>query len=116
MNVKALVKHQKKYISESCTRVEVNKLSISQSLVLRLNLVPSGVHQRRKLNLGDAPQLVEVETLAVADITSVMIHWVSNGTSTFEEMSGWEAVLMERLMIRTADLSEAEVELWAIKR
>ena len=89
---------------------------MSQSPVIRLDLVPSGVQQRRELNFGDAPQLVEVETLAVADITGVMVHWVGDGTGTFEELSGWETILMERLMIRTADLGEAEVELWARKR
>ena len=96
--VKLLVKHQRKVISKACTR-EVHKLSTPQSPFLRLDLVSGCVQQRCKLSFGDAPQLVEVETLAVTDITGVVVHWVSDRTGTFEELSSWETILVEWLMI-----------------
>lgn len=40
-----------------------------------------------------------VETLVVADVTGVVVHRVGDGTGAFEELSGWETILMERLTI-----------------
>jgi len=57
------------------------------------------MQQCRKLNFGDAPQLAEVEPVTLAEITSVVVHRVSDGTGAFEELGCWEAVLMEGLMI-----------------
>ena len=45
-----------------------------------------------------------------------MVHRVSDGTGTFEELGGWEPVLMEWLVVRAADWSEAELEFRAVKR
>lgn len=74
------------------------------------------MQQRRKLDLGNAPQLVEVESFTFADIPSVVVHRVSDGTGTFEELGGWEPVLIEWLVVRAADWSEAELEFRAVKR
>ena len=85
-------------ISESRTQ-EVYKLSTLQSPVLRLDLISRSVQQRRELDLGDAPQLVKVEILPIADIAGIMIHRVGDRACTFEELSGREAVLVERLVV-----------------
>lgn len=57
------------------------------------------MQQRRELNFGDAPQLVEVETFAFAEVTGVVIHRVSDGAGAFEELGSWETVLVERLVV-----------------
>ena len=89
---------------------------INVSVILLLNLVPGHMQQSRKLDLGDAPQLVEVKTFPFAEIPAVMVHWVSDGTGAFKELRGWESILMERLVVRTAGWGEADLELWAVKR
>jgi len=57
------------------------------------------MQQRRKLDFGNAPELVKVETFAVAEVTAVVIHWVGDRTGAFEELGGWETVLVEWLVI-----------------
>lgn len=57
------------------------------------------MQQRRELNLGDAPQLIEVEALTIADVTGVVVHWIGDGTGAFEQLGGWETVLVERLVV-----------------
>lgn len=57
------------------------------------------MQQRRKLNLGDAPQLVKVETFAIAEIPGVVVHRIGDGAGAFEELGGWESVLVEWLVV-----------------
>ena len=78
---------------------EVHKLSTFRSPLLRLNLVSGYVQQCCKLDFGDAPELVKVETFTVAEVTAVVIHWVGDWTGAFEELGGRETVLMEWLVI-----------------
>ena len=88
-----------RFIVIDIVHMERHKLSTFRSPVLRHKLVSGDVQQRRKLNLCNAPQLVKVETFALANITSVVVHRVSDGADAFEELSGWETVLVERLVI-----------------
>lgn len=78
---------------------EAHKLSKTRLPVIRLNLVPRHVQQRCELNLGDALQLVEVETFAVADVTGVVVHWISDGTGAFKQLGGWESILVKWLVV-----------------
>ena len=57
------------------------------------------MQQGRKLNFGDAPELVKVETFAVAEVTGVVIHWVGDGAGALEELGGRETSLMEWLVV-----------------
>lgn len=88
----------------------------SNSPVIWLNLVSSHVQQRSELNFGDALQLTKVETFAVTDVTSIVVHWISDGTGAFKQLGGRETVLVEWLVVRTAGLSEAGLEFWAVER
>ena len=53
----------------------------------------------RKLDFSDAPQLIKVEAFAFAEVAGVVVHRVGDGTSAFEELGGWEAVLVEGLVV-----------------
>ena len=43
-----------------------------------------------------------------------MVHGVSNGTSTLEEVGSGVALLVEALMVATAGLREADTQLRAV--
>ena len=57
------------------------------------------MQQRCKLNLGDAPQLAEVETFTVADVTGVVVHRIGNGTGAFKQLGSRETILVEWLVV-----------------
>lgn len=69
------------------------------SPVIRLNLVSGHMQQRRKLNLGDAPQLAEIETFTIADIAGFVVHWIGDGTCALKQLGGRETVLVEWLVV-----------------
>jgi len=44
-----------------------------------------------------------------------VVHWVGDGTGAFEELGGWEAVLVEGLVVRTAGWGKTELKFWTVK-
>jgi hypothetical protein len=51
------------------------------------------------LDLRDAPELVKVIAFSAAQVSAVVIHWVSDRTGTLKDLRGSEALFMERLKL-----------------